>query len=191
MGTTFTETELPGVLLCEPDCFGDSRGFFMETFHAPRYQEAGIDLPFVQDNLSRSSRGTLRGIHWQRRHPQGKLVYVLSGAVVDVVADIRKGSPTFGQSVAMELSDENRRQLYIPPGYAHGFQVLSERADFCYKCTAVYDPEDQYGITWNDPTLNISWPLADPILSDKDQKLPQLSELSEADQPGVTIHLGN
>lgn len=171
-----TETPLPGVLLIEPVAFGDPRGFFVETHHDKRYREAGIDVDFVQDNHSRSRQGVLRGLHYQLAHPQGKLVRVALGTVLDVAVDIRKGSPTFGHTYSTILSDENHRQLYIPPDFAHGFCVLSEVADFIYKCTDYYYPEDQWGIAWNDPDLEIDWQLRDVLLSDKDQQNPRLRD---------------
>ncbi|MBX3707323.1 MAG: dTDP-4-dehydrorhamnose 3,5-epimerase [Pseudomonadales bacterium] len=173
------ETRLPGVRIIQPTVHGDERGFFVETFQAERYRElAGIDLPFVQDNHSRSRRGILRGLHAQRRHPQGKLVRVARGEVFDVAADIDPSSATFGQWVGVVLSDTNMRQLWIPPGYAHGFLVLSETADFEYKCTDYYHPEDETGALWNDSQLAINWPIANPELSAKDQMLPTLASLS-------------
>ena len=169
-------TELPGVLLVEPRVFGDARGFFFETFHAERYAAAGIPGPFVQDNLSRSGRGTLRGLHFQEPRAQGKLVQVLQGAVWDVAVDVRKGSPHFGRWVGMELSEENRRQLWIPPGFAHGFCVLSDSADFLYKCTEFYAPEVERAVRWDDPALGIHWPVAEPVLSAKDSAAPLLAD---------------
>ncbi|QRF89068.1 dTDP-4-dehydrorhamnose 3,5-epimerase [Alcaligenes faecalis] len=172
-------TALPGVLIIEPQVFGDHRGFFKETFSAQRYQEqAGITLPFVQDNHSRSGKGVLRGLHFQKTRPQGKLVSVGTGAVFDVAVDINPQSATFGQYVGVELSDTNHRQLWIPPGYAHGFCVLSDTADFLYKCTDYYFPQDEGGLAWNCPEVNIAWPIAEPQLSPKDQHYPQLSELA-------------
>ncbi|KAI5916689.1 dTDP-4-dehydrorhamnose 3,5-epimerase [Thauera sp. 2A1] len=168
------ETALPGVLIIEPKVFGDARGFFLETFQLERYREIGITLPFVQDNHSRSQRGVLRGLHFQKTKPQGKLVRVSRGAVYDVAVDIDPASPTFGRHVGVELSDDNHRQLWIPPGYAHGFCVLSEIADFEYKCTELYYPEDEGGVVWNDPDVGINWPCKTPILSKKDQSLPNL-----------------
>ena len=173
-----TELSLPGVLLIEPKVFGDARGFFYETFNAARYAEAGIHLPFVQDNLSRSKKGTLRGLHFQEPHAQGKLVQVLAGAVWDVAVDVRRGSPSFGRWVGVELSAENRRQLWVPPGFAHGFCVLSDTADFLYKCTALYAPHTDRGVLWNDPDLGISWPVQEPLLSPKDAVLPRLKDAS-------------
>ena len=172
------ETVLPGVLILEPKVHGDSRGFFQETWRADSYNNIGIP-DFVQDNHSRSTRGVLRGLHAQRLQPQGKLVRVSRGAVFDVAADINPASPTFGKHVAVELSDENHRQLYIPPGYAHGFCVLSETADFLYKCTAYYQPGDEIGVLWNDADIAVAWPIAEPQLSDKDKNLPTLRELAE------------
>ena len=173
------ETALAGVLIIEPKAFGDHRGFFLETYQVERYREAGIDLPFVQDNHSRSQRGVLRGLHFQRTRPQGKLVSVSRGAVFDVAVDIDPASPTCGQYVGVELNDENHRQLWVPPGYAHGFCVLSEVADFCYKCTDFYFPEDEGGLIWNDPDVNIHWPIEQPLLSAKDQANPCLRKLVE------------
>lgn len=172
------ETRLPGVHIIEPDIHGDVRGFFVETFQVERYRrEAGIDLPFVQDNHSRSTRGVLRGLHAQVPHAQGKLVRVASGAVFDVAVDINPRSGTFGQWVGVELSETNHRQLWIPPGYAHGFQVLSETADFEYKCTDYYHAEAETGVIWNDPDIGIEWPIADPKLSAKDLRLPTLAAI--------------
>jgi dTDP-4-dehydrorhamnose 3,5-epimerase len=175
------ETRLPGVRIIEPRVFGDERGFFQETFQVERYRsEAGIDLAFVQDNHSRSTRGVLRGLHAQRRHPQGKLVRVARGEVFDVAVDIDPGSATFGQWVGTVLSDANARQLWIPPGYAHGFVVLSELADFEYKCTDFYHPDDEIGVVWNDSDIGIDWPIAEPLVSDKDRRLPSLRNLGPA-----------
>ncbi|MDT3719823.1 dTDP-4-dehydrorhamnose 3,5-epimerase [Pseudomonas oryzihabitans] len=172
------ETAIPDVKLIEPKVFGDDRGFFLESFQAERYAEqAGITLPFVQDNHSRSARNVLRGLHFQRNKPQGKLVRVVRGEVLDVAVDIRRGSPTFGNVVAEILSEENKRQLWIPPGLAHGFVVLSETADFEYKCTDYYDPSDEGSLIWNDPDLNIDWRVTDPILSAKDAQGLRLAEL--------------
>jgi len=172
------ETQLPGVRIIEPRVHGDSRGFFVETFQAERYRrDAGIELAFVQDNHSRSGRGVLRGMHSQRSRPQGKLVRVARGEVFDVAVDINPRSATFGKWVGVMLSDENSRQFWVPPGYAHGFVVLSEIADFEYKCTDYYDPSDEVGVMWNDPDVGIEWPLQNPLLSAKDQKLPSLAQL--------------
>jgi dTDP-4-dehydrorhamnose 3,5-epimerase len=172
------ETAIPDVKLIEPKVFGDDRGFFLESFQAERYaQQAGITLAFVQDNHSRSARNVLRGLHFQRSKPQGKLVRVVRGEVLDVAVDIRRGSPTFGNVVAEILSEDNKRQLWIPPGLAHGFVVLSETADFEYKCTDYYDPSDEGSLIWNDPDLNIDWRVTDPILSAKDAQGLRLAEL--------------
>jgi dTDP-4-dehydrorhamnose 3,5-epimerase len=179
------ETELPGVLLLEPRSFEDARGSFMELFHAGRYAEVGIPTTFVQDNLSRSVRGALRGLHFQEPHGQGKLVQVLAGAVHDVVVDVRRGSPTFGRWMATELSADNRHQLWVPPGFAHGFCVLSESADFFYKCTDVYAPASERSILWNDPDLGIPWPLSSPLLSPKDAAAPRLK-----DAPVLPVYAG-
>jgi dTDP-4-dehydrorhamnose 3,5-epimerase len=172
------ETELPGVMIIEPAVYSDSRGFFLETFHAQRYEERlAIASAFVQDNFSRSQRGVLRGIHAQKQHPQGKLVRVSRGSVFDVAVDIDPNSKTFGLWTGTILSDENHRQLWIPPGYGHGFLVLSDIADFQYKCTDYYHPEDEVGVIWNDPDIGIEWPAVEPIVSEKDQRLPSLSAL--------------
>ena len=173
------ETALPGVLIIEPKVFGDQRGFFLETFQAHRYREAGITQPFVQDNHSRSQKGVLRGLHFQRSRPQGKLVSVSRGSVYDVAVDINPESPTCGQFVGVELNDDNHRQFWVPPGYAHGFCVLSDTADFQYKCTDLYYPEDEGGLIWNDPDVNIPWPMETPKLSAKDQSNPTLRQLLE------------
>ena len=179
MTLKFINKPLPGVLLIEPMVFSDERGFFMETFHAKKYAEAGIPGPFVQDNHSHSQRGTLRGLHYQLKHPQGKLVYVIKGQILDVAVDIRKGSPFFGQWVGVTLSAEKKRQLYVPEGFAHGFCVLSKTADVFYKCTDVYSPEDEGGILWADPDIGIDWPVETPILSEKDGSYPKLIEIPE------------
>ncbi len=174
------ETSLPGVFMIEPMVFEDDRGFFMETYHMGKYSEAGIDRPFVQDNLSHSKRFTLRGLHYQLNHPQGKLVYVITGEILDIAVDIRRGSPTFGRWTETVLSAENRRQLYVPEDFAHGFCVLSETADVMYKCTDLYAPGDDHGILWSDPTLDIEWPVENPILSEKDGKNPALKDVPES-----------
>ena len=169
-----TETELPGVLIIEPKRFGDNRGYFMETFQAERYRDIGLDLPFVQDNHSRSSYGVLRGLHYQILQPQGKLVSVTRGAVFDVAVDMRIDSPTFAQWTGAILSEENGRQLYVPPGFAHGFCVVSEVADFTYKCTDYYAPEHERAILWSDPDIAIDWPVESPSVSEKDAAAPAL-----------------
>lgn len=172
------KTKLNGVVIIEPKVFGDDRGFFLESFNSSRYKEiAGITDAFVQDNHSRSSQGVLRGLHFQKTKPQGKLVRVVSGEVYDVAVDIDPASSTYGRHEGVILSAENKRQFYIPPGYAHGFAVLSASADFEYKCTDYYDPADEGGIIWNDPDIAIEWPIEQPTLSDKDRKLPRLKDL--------------
>ena len=172
-------TSLNGVKIIEPKVFGDPRGFFLETFHKERYRDdAGIELDFVQDNHSRSARGVLRGLHFQISRPQGKLVRVVSGEVLDVAVDIDPSSSTYGQHEAVVLSGDNHRQLWVPPGYAHGFVVLSEFADFEYKCTDFYDPSDEGGVIWNDPQINIDWKISSPSLSEKDLDLPTLDQLN-------------
>ena len=170
-------TELPGVLIVEPKVFPDARGFFVETYNKERYFSCGIAADFVQDNLSFSSRGVLRGLHYQNPHAQGKLVYVLQGEVWDVAVDIRPGTPQFGRWTAVTLSSDNKRQFYIPPGFAHGFCVLSDTALFTYKCTDLYHPECDGGIRWDDPEIGITWPVAAPLLSDKDRKQPLLKDV--------------
>lgn len=177
MPIQFTEKPIPGVFLVQQDVFKDDRGFFMETYHHKKYSEKGIDKIFVQDNHSHSRQWTLRGLHYQLRNPQGKLVYVISGKVLDIAVDIRLGSPTFGQWTGTLLSDESRDQLYIPEGFAHGFCVLSETADVIYKCTDLYAPGDEYGVIWSDPTIDIVWPIENPILSKKDSQNPKLSDI--------------
>ena len=173
-----SHSKLKGCVIIEPRVFGDERGFFLETFQAARYkQEAGIDLPFVQDNHSRSARGVLRGLHFQKTKPQGKLVRVVRGEVYDVAVDIRKGSATFGEWEGVILSEDNKKQFWVPPGFAHGFVVLSDTADFEYKCTDYYDPSDEGSILWSDPDLNIPWPIANPVLSTKDESAKRLVDL--------------
>lgn len=162
--------KLNGLVVIEPKVFGDARGFFMETWNLRKYQDAGIRVPFVQDNISVSHRGALRGLHFQNPNPQGKLVSVLQGEVLDLVVDIRLRSPTFGRWEAVHLSSENKRQFYIPPGFAHGFLVLSDTAMFHYKCTDFYSPKDEMTIRWNDPDLAINWQIDNPIVSEKDAK---------------------
>ncbi len=172
-------TELPGVLRLQPRLFGDARGAFFEVWKEPAYREAGIVGPFVQDNVSHSIRGTLRGLHFQHPTAQGKLVQVLAGKVFDVAVDVRRGSPTFGRSVAAILDAERHEQLWIPAGFAHGFLVISERATFFYKCSALYSPAHERAVRWDDPALGIAWPLPDgkpPLLSGKDAAAPTLAE---------------
>jgi len=170
------ETALPGVLIIEPAVHRDERGFFLEVFHAERYGQHGLPSVFPQDNHSRSVYRTLRGLHLQRRRPQGKLVRVIEGEIWDAAVDIRPESPTFGRWIGVALSAENFKQLYVPPGYAHGFCVISPYAQVEYKCTAVYDPSDESGIAYDDPALAIQWPISAPILSARDQRHPTLSE---------------
>ena len=171
-------TELPGCVVLEPKVFGDERGFFMEQWNAARFRDAGLDLQFVQSNLSSSTRGVLRGLHYQWPNPQGKLVSVLEGEVWDVAVDIRRGSPTFGRWAAAVLSAENKRQFWIPEGFAHGFVVLSDSALFHYLCTAPYDAAADAGLRWNDAAFAIDWPLAEPVLSDKDARAPFLADVA-------------
>jgi dTDP-4-dehydrorhamnose 3,5-epimerase len=175
MALTVRATELPGVVVVEPERYGDERGFLQERYHAERYAAAGIDFPVRQVNHSRSARGVLRGLHYQIRRPQGKLVAALSGRIFDVAADLRPQSATFRHWVGVELCAEESRQLYIPPGYAHGFCVLSEEADVLYHCSDLYDPEDQAGVRWSDPELAVAWPVAEPLLSERDRALPTLA----------------
>ena len=171
-------TSVPGVLLIEPQVFGDARGFFMEAFSVARYAEVGIQTAFVQDNVSRSRRGVLRGIHWQHPHGQAKLVSVLEGEVFDVAVDLRAGSPTFGKWTGQLLSAENKRQLYIPAGFGHGFLVTADVALFSYKCTDYYDPWSERAILWNDPNIGIEWPVATVQLSEKDRRAARLTDIA-------------
>ena len=174
------KTPIEGVLLIKPQVFGDERGYFVETWQKERYEAAGINLPFVQDNHSKSTNGILRGLHFQKQHPQGKLVMVSLGEVFDVAVDIRKGSPTFGKWFGAILNQENQNQLWIPPGMAHGFVVLSDVAHFHYKCTDFYHPGDEGSIRWNDPTIGIDWPYKEePVLSAKDQIAPFFKDALE------------
>ena len=171
------KTKLSDCIIIEPKVYGDDRGFFLETFQAERYATVGITLPFVQDNHSRSSKGVLRGLHFQKTKPQGKLVRVVRGEVYDVAVDIRLGSPTYGRWEAVVLSEDNKKQFWVPPGFAHGFMVISDFADFEYKCTDYYDPTDEGSLLWNDPDLNIPWPIKSPLLSEKDALAPLLANL--------------
>ncbi len=177
------ETDLPGVLIVEPKVFGDERGFFMESWNGRRYEEVGLPGRFVQDNLSFSARGVLRGLHFQNPNPQGKLVSVLQGEVFDVAVDIRVGSPTFGRWAATTLSAENKHQLYIPPDFAHGFVVTSETALFFYKCTDYYAPSSEGIVLWNDPEIGIEWPIESPTLSERDRNARRLGEMPEGSLP--------
>jgi dTDP-4-dehydrorhamnose 3,5-epimerase len=175
----FLRQSIPDVILVEPDVHGDERGFFLETWQRDRWRDGGIDLEFVQDNHSRSAQGVLRGLHLQVRHPQGKLVRCVEGEVWDVAVDVRPGSATFGKWAAATLRADDFRQLWIPPGFAHGFCVVSERAQFEYKCTDFYAPGDELTLAWDDPGLAIPWPLTDPVLSDKDRRGLSLAEVRE------------
>lgn len=187
MSLKLISTPFLEVILIELEVFHDSRGFFMETFHHEKYAMAGVNRSFVQDNFSHSKKGILRGLHYQLRRPQAKLIYVMSGEIFDVAVDIRKGSPTFSKWFGTYLSSENKRQIYIPEGFAHGFCVLSGSADVIYKCTDFYVPGDDFGILWSDPEININWPVNDPILSDKDSKNPPLSAISRELLPSSYI----
>ena len=178
-----TKTNVPGALIIEPQVFGDDRGFFVETYSAARYANAGIGNTFVQDNHSRSGYGVLRGLHYQLKHSQGKLVRVVDGAVFDVAVDIRWGSPSFGQSTWVELTAENKRQFWIPPGFAHGFVVTSAHADFEYKCTDYYHPDEERSIVWNDPDLKIPWPVTEVQLSTKDGQASRLKDIAISELP--------
>jgi dTDP-4-dehydrorhamnose 3,5-epimerase len=171
------DTEIDGVYIIEPVVHGDARGYFYESFHAEKYKALGIDVRFVQSNVSRSAQGVLRGLHYQWPHPQGKLVSVLEGEVYDVAVDIRRGSPTFGKHEAAMLTGANHRQLWIPEGFAHGFCVVSESATFIYQCTDLYDPKADAGVRWNDAALAIDWPVAAPLLSAKDEQSPFLADV--------------
>lgn len=171
-------TALPGVLLVQPKIFGDGRGYFFEAYQCDRYQALGIDQPLVQANISRSTRGVVRGLHYQLVQPQDKLVTVLKGAVLDVAVDIRPGSPTFGRWVAYELNDTNHHQLFVPKGFAHGFEVLSDEVDFLYQCSDYYHPASERGIAWDDPDLGIHWHTTQPTLSSKDQLAPRLKDVA-------------
>ncbi len=172
-------TELPGVLLIEPRVLRDERGFFLEVFHAAKFKAFGLDLTFVQDNHSASKQGTVRGLHIQTGDPQGKLVRCVAGAVFDVAVDVRRGSPTFARWFGVTLSADNFRQIWIPPGFAHGFAVLSERAEVEYKCTTFYRPEADLAILWNDPEIGIAWPFSTPTLSPRDSVAAPLAELAD------------
>jgi len=175
----FTKTSIEGLAIIEPAVYGDERGYFMETYNYRDFAAAGFDMTFVQDNQSRSKKGVLRGLHYQKKNPQGKLVRVISGEVFDVAVDLRKGSVTFGKWFGVTLSEENKNQLYIPEGFAHGFLVLSETAEFVYKCTRFYDPEDEGGLLWNDPEIGIEWPEMKYItLNDRDKNNPLLKKIN-------------
>ena len=175
----FTPTALPEVILVEPDVYKDGRGRFVETWHERKYREGGIPAAFVQDNESSSVKGTLRGLHSQRTRPQGKLVRVLAGEIYDIAVDIRRGSPTFLKWVALTLTAESAQQVWVPPGFAHGFLVLSERADVAYKCTDFYVPEDELRLRWDDPRIGIPWPIREPLLAPKDAAAPLVADVLE------------
>ncbi|MBK6687058.1 MAG: dTDP-4-dehydrorhamnose 3,5-epimerase [Deltaproteobacteria bacterium] len=169
------KTDLPEVLVLEPKVYGDDRGFFLETYHRQRYRDVGVDVDFVQDNHSKSAQGVLRGMHWQVARPQAKLVWCISGKIYDVAVDVRPGSPNFGKWTGVELDSDNKRQIYVPAGFAHGFCALSEGVQIIYKCSDLYDPSDEGGVIWNDPAIGIRWPISEPVLSTKDAVLPPLS----------------
>ena len=175
----FTKTSIEGIIIIEPTVFGDDRGYFMETYHQGEFKDFGLDLNFVQDNQSKSTKGVLRGLHFQYKNPQGKLVRVIKGEVFDVAVDLRKDSPTYGKWEGVRLSEKNKKQFYIPEGFAHGFIVLSDEAEFTYKCTDFYDAEDEGGILWNDPEIGIDWPLSnidEVSLSEKDKMWKALND---------------
>jgi dTDP-4-dehydrorhamnose 3,5-epimerase len=175
----FIETELPGVMVVDPLVHRDERGFFFEVYHEKKFHQAGISVKFVQDNHSQSVKGTLRGLHTQKRHPQGKLIRVLEGEIFDVAVDIRRGSPHFKKWVGVRLSSDNFKMLYVPPGFAHGFCVTSEKAQVEYKCTALYDPADELSLMWNDPAIGVKWPVTAPLLSKKDLAAKPLGEIND------------
>ena len=172
-----TRCDIAGLLIIEPKVFGDARGFFLETWHEHRYREAGLDLHFVQDNVSSSRRGTIRGMHFQNPKAQAKLVWVMDGEVFDVAVDLRRSSPTFGRWHGLNLSSQNQLQFYVPPGFAHGFAVLGETAVFTYKCTEFYSPKDELTLSWDDPDIGVKWPFSDPVLSEKDKNGVRLKDL--------------
>jgi len=187
MGARFEQGPIPGLVTVVPDVFRDARGWFAEAYHAQRYFENGIKAVFVQDNRSFSTKNVVRGLHYQLHHPQAKLVSVVRGRVWDVAVDIRWGSPTFKQWYGVELSAENARQFYIPAGFAHGFAVLSDEAEFHYKCSEFYDSKDDRGLLWNEPAIGVAWPVSEPILSAKDTTQTPFERLTEADFPHVTL----
>ncbi len=174
-----TETEISDVLLLEPKVYRDDRGFFLETYREEHLEKVGLNIHFVQDNLSKSQQGTVRGLHYQIEQPQDKLIMVMEGRILDVAVDLRKNSPTFGKYISRELSSKNKHQMFIPKGFAHGFSVLSNNARVYYKCSDYYYPEGEYGLYWNDPSLNIDWQVTNPVISEKDQNQPKLSEISK------------
>jgi len=174
----FRETEIRGVYIIEPKVFGDERGYFMETYNYEDFKSAGLDMVFVQDNQSKSKKGVLRGLHFQKKYPQGKLVRVTKGEVFDVAVDLRTESESYGKWVGAILNEENKKQFYVPKGFAHGFLVLSEEAEFVYKCTEVYHPEDEGGIRWDDPEINVDWKIENPMISEKDEKAPLFKDIN-------------
>lgn len=184
MKVSFFEKKLPGVIVIEPVVYRDDRGLFLETFHQGKYTEGGIEDIFVQDNHSLSTKNTLRGLHYQLKNPQAKLIYAVTGEIYDVAVDIRRSSPHFGKWTGVVLSSENRKQIYVPKGFAHGFCVLSETADIIYKCSNFYSPGDEYGILWSDPSIGIDWPVENPVLSEKDSKNHELNHIPEEHLPG-------
>jgi dTDP-4-dehydrorhamnose 3,5-epimerase len=179
----FKDTIIPGVILVEPKVFGDSRGFFFESYHVEKFREGGIPLPFVQDNHSKSAKGVLRGLHGQSPYAQGKLIQVIEGEIYDVAVDARKGSPTYGTHVGVILSAENKHRLYVPPGLVHGYCVTSDVAQVQYKCTELYHPEAEFSVAWNDPDLGIAWPVENPTLSEKDRNAQCLRDVQESLTP--------
>ena len=187
MAAKFETCDIPGLVVITPDVYADARGWFMEAYHAQRYFENGVKAVFVQDNRSFSVKNVLRGLHFQLHRPQAKLVSVVHGTVWDVAVDIRWGSPTFRKWFAVELSAENRKQFYIPAGFAHGFCVLSDEAEFHYKCSEFFDPKDDRGLLWNEPAIGVKWPVKNPILSQKDTIRIPFEKLTEADFPHVTL----
>ena len=186
MTVRIKETGLPGVLVIESETCPDNRGFFRELYHKEKYSRAGLDKEFVQDNHSHSARGVLRGLHYQLKRPQGKLVTALSGEIFDVAVDIRTGSPDFGKWTGVYLSPENKRQVFVPEGFAHGFCVLTDTADVVYKCTDLYVPGDEYGLLWSDPGVNIDWPITEPVVSAKDNAYPNLRDIVAEHLPVYT-----
>jgi dTDP-4-dehydrorhamnose 3,5-epimerase len=183
MTVSFSKETLPGVIVIEPVVYRDSRGGFLESFHQEKYSRGGVDVIFVQDNHSFSTKNTLRGLHYQLKNPQAKLIYAVTGEIYDVAVDIRRGSPHFGKWMGVVLSSENRKQIYVPKGFAHGFCVLSETADVIYKCSDFYSPGDEYGVLWSDPSIGIHWPVENPLLSEKDGKNPELNQIPEKHLP--------
>jgi dTDP-4-dehydrorhamnose 3,5-epimerase len=176
-----TNSRIPEVKIIEPQIFGDNRGYFLESYRTDKFNDAGIDIDFLQDNISKSSKNTLRGLHYQKESPQAKLVKCISGTILDVAVDVRRNSKTFGQYVAIQLSEKNHKQMFIPEGFAHGFSVLSDSAIVCYKCSSYYHKESERGIRWDDPQIRINWGIDRPILSEKDRNQPLLESLTKQD----------